>query len=179
VLPGARFVPFLSIDHELTRAETTFAFTSATKGWNIAGLKCGLAVAGAPPGVTLLTDRWEALLASHLGVLASVAAFTEGLPWLDAVLGQLDENRVLLAALLAEHLPAVRYAPPQASFLAWLDCRPLGLGDDPAAVFLDKGNVALGHGPHFGAEGHGFARLNMGTSPELLEEAVRRMASAL
>jgi cystathionine beta-lyase len=178
-LPGARFVPFLSIDHELTRAETTFAFTSATKGWNIAGLKCGLAVAGAPSGVTLLTDRWEALLASHLGVLASVAAFTEGLPWLDAVLGQLDENRVLLAGLLAEHLPAVRYAPPQASFLAWLDCRDLGLGDDPAAVFLDKGSVALGHGPHFGAEGHGFARLNMGTSPELLEEAVRRMASAL
>jgi cystathionine beta-lyase len=178
-LPGARFVPFLSIDHELTRAETTFTFTSATKGWNIAGLKCGLAVAGAPAGVTLLTDRWEALLASHLGVLASVAAFTEGLPWLDAVLGQLDENRVLLAGLLAEHLPAVRYAPPQASFLAWLDCRDLGLGDDPAAVFLDKGSVALGHGPHFGAEGHGFARLNMGTSPELLEEAVRRMASAL
>jgi cystathionine beta-lyase len=178
-LPGARFVPFLSIDHELTRAETTFTFTSATKGWNIAGLKCGLAVAGAPSGVTLLTDRWEALLASHLGVLASVAAFTEGLPWLDAVLGQLDENRVLLAGLLAEHLPAVRYAPPQASFLAWLDCRDLGLGDDPAAVFLDKGSVALGHGPHFGAEGHGFARLNMGTSPELLEEAVRRMASAL
>ncbi len=178
-LPGARFVPFLSIDHELTRAETTFTFTSATKGWNIAGLKCGLAVAGAPSGVTLLTDRWEALLASHLGVLASVAAFTEGLPWLDAVLGQLDENRVLLAGLLAEHLPAVRYAPPQASFLAWLDCRDLGLGDDPAAVFLDKGSVALGHGPHFGTEGHGFARLNMGTSPELLEEAVRRMASAL
>jgi cystathionine beta-lyase len=178
-LPGARFVPFLSIDHELTRAQTTFTFTSATKGWNIAGLKCGLAVAGAPAGVTLLTDRWEALLASHLGVLASVAAFTEGLPWLDAVLGQLDENRVLLAGLLAEHLPAVRYAPPQASFLAWLDCRDLGLGDDPAAVFLDKGSVALGHGPHFGAEGHGFARLNMGTSPELLEEAVRRMASAL
>jgi cystathionine beta-lyase len=178
-LPGARFVPFLSIDHELTRAETTFTFTSATKGWNIAGLKCGLAVAGAPAGVTLLTDRWEALLASHLGVLASVAAFTEGLPWLDAVLGQLDQNRALLTGLLAGHLPAVRYAPPQASFLAWLDCRDLGLGDDPAAVFLDKGSVALGHGPHFGAEGPGFARLNMGTSPELLEEAVRRMAAAL
>ena len=178
-LDGARFVPFLAIDHELTQAETTFAFTSATKGWNIAGLKCGLAVAAAPAGITLLEQRWDALLASHLGVLASVAAFTEGLPWLDAVLGQLDENRKLLTGLLAERLPAVGYTPPQASFLAWLDCRDLGLGDDPAAVFLDKGRVALGHGPDFGAEGHGFARLNMGTSPELLEEVVRRMASAL
>jgi cystathionine beta-lyase len=178
-LPGARFVPFLAIDHELTRAETTFTFTSATKGWNIAGLKCGLAVAGAPAGTRLLAERWEALLASHLGVLASVAAFMQGLPWLDAVLGQLDQNRALLAGLLAEHLPGVRYAPPQASFLAWLDCRDLGLGDDPADVFQEKGNVALGHGPHFGAEGRGFARLNMGTSPELLEEAVRRIASVL
>jgi len=177
-LPGARFVPFLAIDHELTQAETTFTFTSATKGWNIAGLKCGLAVAGAPAGIAVLEERWEALLASHLGVLASVAAFTEGLPWLDAVLGQLDENRALLAGLLAEHLPGVGYAPPEASFLAWLDCRDLDLGDDPAAVFLEKGSVALAHGPDFGAEGHGFARLNMGTSPGLLEETVRRMASA-
>jgi cystathionine beta-lyase len=94
------------------------------------------------------------------------------------VLGQLDKNRGLLAGLLAGHLPGVGYAPPQASFLAWLDCRDLGLGDDPAAVFLGKGRVALSHGPDFGAEGHGFARLNMGTSPELLEETVRRMAAA-
>jgi cystathionine beta-lyase len=179
VLPGTRFVPFLAIDHELTQAETTFTFTSATKGWNIAGLKCGLAVAGAPAGITLLEERWEALLASHLGVLASVAAFTDGLSWLDAVLGQLDENRKLLAGLLAEHLPGAGYGPPQASFLAWLDCRELGLGDDPAAVFLDKGRVALSPGPDFGAEGRGFARLNMGTSPELLGEAVRRMAAVL
>ena len=69
-----------------------------------------------------------------------------------------------------------RYAPPQASFLAWLDCRGLGLGDDPAAVFEEKGNVALGHGPRFGAEGHGFARR---TSPELVEEIIHRPASAL
>ena len=87
--------------------------------------------------------------------------------------------KALLAGLLAEHLPGVRYAPPQASFLAWLDCRDLGLGDDPAAVFQEKGDVALGRGPRFGAEGHGFARLTMGTSPELVEEIIRRMESAL
>src|SRR5262249_53301207 len=177
-LPGARFVPFLAIDHELTRAETTFTVTWASKGWNIPGLKCGLAVAATPAGARLLEERWEALLASHLGVLASVAAFTQGLPWLDAVVGQLDENRELLTSLLAGNLPGVRYIPPQASFLAWLDCRDLGLGDDPAVVFHEKGNLAPGHGPRFGTEGHGFARLNMGTSPELLAEAIRRMASA-
>ena len=178
VLDGARFVPFLSLDHELTRADSTFVFTSASKGWNIPGLKCGVAVAGSAAGARLLQQRWEALLAAHLGILGSVAAFTEGVPWLDAVLAQLDENRMLVARLLAEHLPGVGYAPPQASFLAWLDCRALGLGDDPAEVFRDKGKVALTPGPHFGPQGHGFARLNMGTSPELIEEAVRRMAAA-
>jgi cystathionine beta-lyase len=179
VLPGARFVPFLSLDHEITRAPSTFVFTSASKGWNIPALMCGLAVAGSADGTQLLEQRWEALLAGHLGVLGSAAALTEGGPWLDAVRAQLDENRALLTRLLAEHLPAVRYHEPQASFLAWLDCRDLDLGDDPAAAFLEKGRVALGPGPDFGTEGHGFVRLNMATSPELLEEAVRRMASAL
>jgi cysteine-S-conjugate beta-lyase len=95
------------------------------------------------------------------------------------VLGQLGENRSLLSRLLAEHLPGVRCVPPEASFLAWLDCSALGLGDDPARVFLDRGRVALSSGPHFGAPGAGFARLNMGTSPELMAEAVRRMATAV
>ncbi|HXZ69982.1 MAG TPA: aminotransferase class I/II-fold pyridoxal phosphate-dependent enzyme, partial [Streptosporangiaceae bacterium] len=176
VLPGARFVPFGSLRHEMTGQ--AFVFTSASKGWNIPGLKCGVAVAGSQPGRTLLEQRAGALLAAHLGVLASVAAFTEGGPWLDAVLRQLDENRALLAALLREHLPAAGYAQPQASFLAWLDCRALGLGDDPSAVFLDRGRVAVGRGPNFGRQGHGFARLNIGTSPELIAEAVRRMALA-
>ena len=177
VLPGARFVPFGSLRHEMT--EQAFVFTSASKGWNISGLKCGIAVAGSERGYALLEQRSEALLAAHLGVLASVAAFTQGRAWLDAALGQLDENRALLAGLLREHLPAVGYAPPQASFLAWLDCRALGLGDDPSAAFLDRGRVAVRRGPDFGNEGHGFVRLNIGTSPALIAEAVRRMASAL
>ncbi len=176
VLPGAHYVPFGSLDHEMTTRSVTF--TSASKAWNIPGLKCGLAVAGSDGQAAVLGERWEALLAGQIGVLAAVAAFTEALPWLDALLGQLDENRSLLSRLLAEHLPGVRYVPPEASFLAWLDCRELGLGDDPARVFLERGRVALSPGPDFGAPGSGFARLNMGTSPQLMAEAVRRMAAA-
>jgi cystathionine beta-lyase len=177
VLPGAEYVPFMSIDHEMT--SRAFAFTSASKGWNIPGLKCGVAVAGSAEGGKLITEHWEALLPGHLGVLASVAAFTDGLPWLDAVRGQLDENRWLLRQLLAGQLPGAGYVPPRASFLAWIDCRDMGLAGDPAEVFLDRGRVALSPGPNFGAQGAGFARLNMGTSPELLGEAVRRMATAV
>jgi cysteine-S-conjugate beta-lyase len=177
VLPGAEYVPFMSIDHEMT--SRAFTFTSASKGWNIPGLKCGLAVAGSAEGGKLITEHWEALLPGHLGVLASVAAFTGGQPWLDALLRQLDENRWLLRELLAGQLPGAGYVPPRASFLAWIDCRDLGLAGDPAEVFLDRGRVALSPGPNFGAQGAGFARLNMGTSPELLGEAVRRMATAV
>jgi cystathionine beta-lyase len=176
VLPGAQQVPFLSLDHAAT--QRAIAFGSASKGWNIPGLKCGVAVAGSAELASVLAERWEALLAGQLGVLASVAAFEEALPWLDAMIAQLDENRGLLSTLLAEYLPAVRYVPPEASFLAWLDCGALGLGDDPAAAFLARGQVALSPGPDFGKQGTGFARLNMGTSPALMREAVRRMATA-
>jgi cysteine-S-conjugate beta-lyase len=173
VLPGAAQVPFLSLDHPAT--QRAIAFTSASKGWNIPGLKCGLAVAGAPDLAATLEERWEALLAGLIGVRASAAAMEHALPWLDAVLTRLDGNRRLLSGLLAEHLPQVRYVPPEASFLAWLDCTGLGLGDDPAAAFLERGQVALSSGLDFGTQGRGFARLNMGTSPEIVREAVRRM----
>ena len=177
VLPGARFVSFLSLGHEVDAR--TFIFTSASKGWNIPGLKCALAVAGSDRGAAVIRERWDALLPSHLGVIGSIAAYREAVGWLDAAVAQLDENRWLLARLLREHLPGVGYRAPQASFLAWLDCRALGFGDDPAAVFLDLGRLAVSAGPDFGAEGRGFARLNMGTSPPLLEEAVLRMAAAV
>jgi cystathionine beta-lyase len=175
-MPDARYVPFGSVDHEMT--ERAFIFSSASKGWNIAGLKRGVAVAGSVQGASLLAERWEALLCSHLGLLGSGAAFTQSLSWLDAAIAQIDENRRLLARLLREQLPGVGYVPGSATFLAWLDCRNLGLGDDPAAVFLERGRVALSPGTDFGVQGAGFARLNIGTSPELVTETVRRMAAA-
>ena len=173
-LRGAAHVPFLSLDHEFTNQ--VYTFTSASKAWNISGLKCGLAVTGSAGLDTALSERWEALLAGHLGVLGTIAAFRESVFWLDAVVDQLSGNRLLVADLLRRELPEVGYSAPEASFLAWLDCRRLALGDDPSAAFLERGRVALSAGPDFGRKGRGFVRLNMGTSPELLQEIVRRMA---
>jgi cysteine-S-conjugate beta-lyase len=117
--------------------------------------------------------------ASILGAIASGVAFTAGDDWLAAVRSQLDGTRQLLARLLAERLPEVRYRPPEASYLTWLDCRALSLGGDPAAVFLDRGLVALSRGLDFGDEGWGYARLNIATSSGLVAEAVRRMAASV
>ena len=179
-LPGTTHVPYLSLGPEA--AEHGVALSSSSKAWNLAGLKCALFVAGSPELHERLTERLPthlAVHAGHFGVLASLAAYDHGEEWLDALVRHLDRNRELLAGLLAEHLPQVRHVPPQAGYLAWLDCRELGLGDDPAEAFLERGRVALSPGPGFGEPGRGFARLNIATSRALLEEAVRRMAAAL
>ena len=105
-------------------------------------------------------------------------AFAEGDPWLDAVVERLTRNRELLGPLIADLLPDVRWTPPQAGYLAWLDCRSLGLGDDPATIFLERGHVALAPGLNYG-DGAGHVRLNFGTSGELVTEMVQRMANAL
>lgn len=178
-LPGAVHTPYVSLGEDAVPRSATVI--SAAKAWNVAGLKCAVVVAGsAALRAQLATLPAEVQTrAGHLGVLAAIAAFREGRHWLTDLLAHLDRNRRLLAELLATHLPAVGYIPPQASYLAWLDCAKLSLGDDPAAHFLERGRVALARGLDFGPNGAGFVRLNMGTSSALLTEAVVRMAAAV
>ncbi len=190
VLPGAQFVPYLSVPG----SSTALSLMSASKGWNLAGLKAALAIAGPDAAADLARLPEEVSHGpSHLGFIAHTAALRDGGDWLDALLVGLDAKRRLLADLLAEHLPTVGYDPPAATYLAWLDCRRLGLDDGadagargvvsssagPAAVFLDKGRVAVSAGPAFGAGGAGHVRLNFATSRSILTEAVRRMGAAV
>lgn len=178
-LAGARHTPYLALGG--AAAEHGIVLSSASKAWNLPGLKCAVAVTAAAQTRALLErlPREVPYRAGILGVRAGVAAFGDDGPWLDALQVHLDRNRRLLAELLAEHLPEIGYQPPEASYLAWLDCTDLGLGADPAAAFLDRGRVALERGLDFGAPGAGFARLNIGTSRTLMTEAVRRMAAAV
>ncbi|PTM84365.1 cystathionine beta-lyase [Streptomyces sp. VMFN-G11Ma] len=173
---GVDFVPYLSVPG----AENGLSLMSASKAWNLAGLKAALAIVGPAAAADLARLPEEVSHGpSHLGVLAHTAALTDGTAWLDALLAGLDDNRRLLAVLLAEHLPAVTHRPGEATYLAWLDCRALGLGDDPAQVFLERGRVALNSGIPFGTGGAGHVRLNLATSPEVITEGVRRMVAAL
>ena len=176
VAAGSEHLPYLS----LPGSERAFAVVSASKAWNLAGIKAALAVAGAESVAELSSMPQEGRHGpSHLGVIAHVAALRGGRGWLQRLLLGLDANRLLLGELLAEHLPAIRYRQPRGTYLAWLDCRELGLGSDPAAVFLERGRVALSSGPRFGSGGDGHARLNFATSPEILSEAITRMAAAI
>ncbi|UYQ60302.1 MalY/PatB family protein [Streptomyces peucetius] len=186
VLRGARFTPYLSVPG----SEDAFSLMSATKGWNLAGIKAALAVAGprAAPDLRRMPEEVHHG-ASYLGVIAHTAAFREGDAWLDALLAGLDANRALLGELVAEHLPGVGYARPEGTHLAWLDCRSLGLGPEeattelavvtdlagPARLFLDHARVALSSGHIFGTGGAGHVRLNFATSQAVLTEAITRM----
>lgn len=189
VLPGARFTPFLTVPG----AENAFALTSASKAWNLSGLKAALAVAGREAVADLHQMPEEVSHGpSHFGVIAHAEAFRTAGDWLDALLRGLDENRTLLGDLVAEHLPGVKYQWPQGTYLAWLDCRELGFAEEavtglavvadlsgPARWFLDHARVALSSGHVFGTGGAGHVRLNFATSRSILTEAVSRMGGAL
>jgi cysteine-S-conjugate beta-lyase len=178
VLPGATFTPLQTLPGA---AEVSVALASASKGWNLAGLKCAAIVPGSGR-MRSLTEKLPVempLRIGHFGLLATVAAWTDGGPWLDELLVTLDDRRSLLGQLLAERLPSVSWHPPQATYLAWLDCRAMGLGSAPAELFLDRGRVGLVPGPEFGAIGSGFVRLNFGTSREILDDAIARMVAAV
>jgi cystathionine beta-lyase len=178
-LPGAVHTPFVSLGEDAARCAVTV--TSPSKAFNLPGLKCAVAVAGSDEVQKRFAELPADLhaRAGNFGVIASIAAFTHGVPWLRELLAHLDRNRDLLKELLATHLPGIGYQPPEASYLAWLDCNALGLGDDPAAILLERGRVALSRGLNFGREGAGFVRLNFGTSVELLEDIVSRMAASV
>jgi cysteine-S-conjugate beta-lyase len=178
VYEGHRHVPYASLGE--VPAGHAVSATSASKAWNLPGLKCAQLVLSNSADA----DRWArvGLHAEHgastLGVVANTAAYTAGAGWLDDVLAYLDGNRRLLAELVGAHLPGVRYTPPEGTYLAWLDCRELDLAE-PGVFFLERAGVALTDGALCGAAGRGFVRLNVATPRRVLERAVEQMGTAL
>lgn len=174
-MPEHTHVPFATLGWEV--AARTVTVTSSSKAFNLAGLRWAVMHVGHAP----LRGALDALPAHYLGapnimaVTATVAAWTAGAEWLAAVIGVVDENRRALSDLLASHLPGARYTPPGATYLAWVDCRALGFGDDPAVTFRERG-VELSPGPQFGEPGLGHVRINLATSPAVLADLIRAMA---
>lgn len=189
MMAGMQFTPLLSVDG----TQQDFSVFSASKAWNLPGLKATVLCAG--PGASGDLARVPATVeagASHLGVLAHTAALNGGRDWLEALLIGLASNRDLVMELVREHLPGVEIQAPEATYLAWLDCTGLDLavqGPDspaaqfgltgPAAFFFDHAGVALNDGASFGSGGAGHVRLNFGTSSAILCEAVKRMGAAV
>ena len=173
------FTPFLAISD--TAREVGITITAASKGWNIAGLKCAIIVTENARVHETLNAIAPAThyRASLLGAFATVTAFEKGEPWLDQLMVQLDRNRNLVATLIESMTPGVGYRIPHCSYLAWLDLSKFNLGEDPSAVLIEKAKVAFVPGVRFGQQSTQYVRLNFATSPEILHEAFNRLATVL
>jgi cystathionine beta-lyase len=180
VYPGNTHIPLASLSPEI--AARTITITSATKSFNIPALRCAVMHFGAPA----LKERFFARIPARLlgspgvtGVDATIAAWDDGQPWLDEVMGQLRANRDWLVQTIGAELPGVTLRTPEATYLAWLDCTALGLPTSAGQFFLDRARVGLNFGESFGAPYARFARLNFATPAPVLREIVGRMAEAV
>ncbi|MEP7089242.1 MAG: aminotransferase class I/II-fold pyridoxal phosphate-dependent enzyme [Nocardioidaceae bacterium] len=179
VYDGHRHVSYASLSP--TTAAHTVTAVSASKAWNLPGTKCAQLVLSNDADAETWAEVGHTLEhgASTLGVVSAIAAYEDGGPWVDAVLEHLDGNRRLLGDLLLDQIPEIRYSPPEGTYLGWLDCRDLGLGDHPADFFLAEAGVALTDGLRCGDAGAGFARMTFATPRPVLEQSVQQMADAL
>jgi cystathionine beta-lyase len=179
VYPGARHIPYASTSD--LAASHALTATSASKGWNLPGLKCAQVILTNEPD----RQRWDELGAfaahgaSNPGVVANIAAYRHGEAWLDEILGYLDESRRLLAGLLGRHLPEIGYRPPDGTYLAWFDCAAMDLPGSPGELVTSRAQLTVVDGPAFGAGGAGSFRFNFATPQPILTEMVERIAAAL
>ena len=178
VYAGHDHVPYATVSD--AAAAHTLTVTSASKAFNLAGLKCAQVIASNHADAV----RWRQLRVfevagpTPIGIAASVAAYRDSATWLRDLVTYLDGNRRYLAELLATNLPAISFRRPESTFLSWLDCSGLGL-DDPARFFLDHAHVAVSDGPPFGTGCAQHVRLNFATSRALLEQIVVAMGGAV
>ncbi len=179
IFSGNRHIPIASLSPEIAR--NTVTLMAPSKTYNIAGLKCSLAIVPNPELRKKLDAARMGLLGTVniLGHTAAHAAYTQGEEWLRQVLARLEANRDLLEARLRQLPGNITMSPMEGTYLAWLDCRSAGLPENPSKFFLEKARVAMNDGAAFGKGGDGFVRLNFGCPPAMLNEALDRMQSAL
>ncbi len=179
VFEGYRHIPIASLDREIEA--NTVTLLAPSKTFNIAGLECSALICTNPDLRGRIQAARRGLLGwvNLLGMTAGAAAYKHGAEWLQQVLKIVQGNRDFLAQYLAENIPGVRMTKPEATYLAWLDCRDLNLPQPPAHFFLEKARVALNNGEDFGEPGRGHVRLNFGCSRETLIAALERINRAL
>jgi cystathionine beta-lyase len=179
VYPGHQHIPIATINDEI--ADRTITFMSPSKTYNLAGLKCAVAIIKNP----VLREIWirgSAGLIPHInimGLTAALAGFRDGQEWLNQCLSYLKGNRDFLALYVREKLPSINMTNMEGTYLAWLDCRKSAIPGNPFHFFLKEARVALNDGVECGEGGKGFVRLNFACPRKILVEALDRMTNAI
>jgi cystathionine beta-lyase len=179
VLGDNHHIPTASLAPEVS--QQTVTLISPSKTYNLAGLKCSVAIVQNPELRANLEATYPDLIPSTniLGYRAALAAYAEGQPWLDALLAYLEDNLDYLLQRVQSDLPGVTLARPEGTYLAWLDCHDAPIPGNPHDFFLERARVAMNDGATFGRGGEGFVRLNLGCPRSMLAEALDRMGQAL
>ena len=176
---GNRHIPYASIND--VAAGHTITAISASKAWNLPGLKCAQVITSNDEDRAIWNKIgfFAAHGTSNLGAVANAAAYRDGFPWLEDVVAYLDRNRQAMARLVADLLPGVGYAMPEGTYVGWLDFRQTAVGESPGAFFKEKAGVYLTEGVTCGKDFTGFARLIFATPLPIMEEALVRMSKAM
>ncbi len=180
IYQGHQHVAMASLHPEIEAR--TITLMAPSKTYNLAGLRCALAViTNRALREKFIATRLDLVQSANiLGYTAMLAAYRDGQPWLDELLRYLEANRDFLVQYVRAHLRGVEVGVPEGTYLAWLDCRQAGLpGHDPYTFFLEKARVGLNDGVTFGRGGAGFVRLNFGCPRSMLTEGLERMRKAL
>lgn len=179
IFPGEKHTPIASISSEIEKC--TITLIAPSKTFNIAGLECSAAII---PNKEL-RDQYNAARmglaggVNLLGLTAGLAAYRYGQAWLDELVDYLAGNRDFLANEIQNRMSGLKMTPMEGTYLAWVDCREAGLGENPAEFFLKEARVGLNEGGMFGKEGSGFVRINFGCPRSILEEGINRMVESL
>jgi cystathionine beta-lyase len=178
VYPGHAHLPIASLAPEIE--QRTITLIAPSKTFNLPGLQCSIAII---PNAELRAAYVQARRGltpwvNAAGLIAAEAAYRDGDEWLAQLLVYLQANRDFVAEYARAEMPGVRLVPPEATYLAWLDCAGTGLSN-PCQCFLDLARVACNDGATFGPGGEGYVRLNFGCPRTMLAEALARMKAAL
>ena len=179
IFSGHKHIPIASLSPEI--AQNAITLMAPSKTFNIAGLDFAFAIIQNPELRSRFRNSCRGLTGgtNMMGQIAAKAAFEKGEEWLKECLAYLESNRDYLVKFIQSELPALKTSCPEATYLAWIDCRGLGLDEPPSDFFLREGKVALNAGEEFGHGGEGFVRLNFGCPRSFLEDGLNRMARAI
>lgn len=174
-----KHVPYASVSE--AAAKHTITAMSASKAWNLPGLKCAQVVLSNAEDAAVWDEKGQPFSkgASVPGVIANTAAYTSGLQWLDEIKDYTAANFALFAELLAEHFPEARFREPEGTYIGWIDWNAYDLSPDPATFFRENAGVSLTDGAACGAPGAGYTRFILATPAPILRQAVEQMAEAV
>ena len=181
VLPGYTHTPIARLSDKI--AENTITCIAPSKTFNLAGLSTSSVIISNPvlrKTFNRVVDNLHVGSGNIFGTAASIAAYTHGQEWLDALLDYLDHNIDFVADYCAKMIPEIIPVKPEATYMIWLDCRKFGMtGKELQHFFVNKAGVGMNEGSTFGPGGEGFMRMNLATTHQIVMKAMEQIEKAV